>query len=413
LRFERFAGYLFSRQSTKTFDSRKRAQGPDLSSQYFPVHVFLTRDSVGDSPRAVNYSRPIDDNITYMQKLFTPELTERQTVAARLLAKGVAQEKLAHALLLTGRAHEDKWLIARQLTAFLNCSKEDKLTAGACLLKWQEACVEEDGTAATDLSAPVLSDLALACQNCRWLFQDQHPKAWIVLSADAGKSGKIPVESARLLSEELGKTSNYFRVVVVEEAKEAAFHRPAANALLKTIEEPKSPSLFLLFSQTADDVLTTIVSRCQVVPLNNRIADNVGPIARLAIGNHGVPGSAGNLKTQEINRELATKLSEMPFLQKNKSNARHALNLASSLQQLLDDEYDPEQIVDALVSHEIKAITTANLTDARSTAYLAKLLKISEDAKRQIDQYVSKKAVCESFVLTWHDLRQNFNSRWI
>ncbi len=370
----------------------------------------MTRDSVGDSPRAVNYSKPIDDNITYMEKLFTPELTARQTVAIRLLSSGVAQEKLAHALLLTGRAHEDKWLIARQLTAFLNCSKEDKLLNGACLLKWQEACVEEDGTAVADLSAEVLSDLALACQNCRWLFQDQHPKAWIVLSADAGKSGKIPVESARLLSEELGRTSNYFRIVVVEEAKEAAFHRPAANALLKTIEEPKSPSLFLLFSQTADDVLTTIVSRCQVVPLNNRIADNVGPLAKLVIKNS-LQIAAGSLKTQEVNRELAGRLVEMAFLQKNRASARHALNLASSLQQLLDEDFDADQIIDALVSHELKAITTASLTDSRSTAYVAKLLKISEDAKRQIDQYVSKKAVCESFVLTWHDLRQNFNSR--
>jgi len=345
-----------------------------------------------------------------MQKLFTQELAERQAVATRLLASGMEQEKLAHALLLTGRAHEDKWLIARQLAAYLNCSEAGKATAGACMLKWQESCLEEDGTAVKDFAAEIKADLARACQNCRWLFQDEHPKAWMVLSAEAGKSGKIPVEAARLLCEELARTSNYVPVVI-EEANEAAFHRPAANALLKTIEEPKSASMFLLFSQTADDVLTTIVSRCQVVPLNNRIEANIGPLARLAIPG-AVPVSSGKLlKPEQVRIDLVAKLSEQPFLQKLKSSSKHALTLAASLQILLEDDYEAEEIIDSLMAMELKGIGAANLTDARSAAYLSKLLKISEDAKRQIDQYVSKKGVCESFVLSWHDLRQNFISR--
>jgi hypothetical protein len=344
--------------------------------------------------------------------LFSADLTQRQAVATRLLANGIEQERLAHALLLTGRAHQDKWLIARQLAAYLNCEKEDKLSRGACMLQWQASCVDEDGSALSELDGSVQKDLANACQNCRWLFQDEHPKAWLVLSAEAGKSGKIPVEAARNLSEELARTSNYVRVVIVEEANEAAFHRPAANALLKTIEEPKSPSLFLLFSQTADDVLTTIVSRCQVVPLNNRIEENVGPIAQI-VGlssslTSAVSGTKGN--RQSVAQELTEKLGGHTFVQKLRAGSKDALALSASLQLLIDDDYEPDAIIDSLVALELKAIGAAKLSQFGASSYLTKLLKLSEDAKRQIDQYVSKKGVCESFVLTWLDLRQNFNS---
>ena len=335
-----------------------------------------------------------------MEKLFSAELTKRQAVATRLLANGIVQNRLAHALLLTGRAHSDKWFIARQLAAYLNCTKEDKLENGACMVQWQASCVNEDGSALAEIEPAAFKDLTVACQNCRWLFQDEHPKAWLVLSAEAGKSGKIPVEAARNLSEELARTSNYVRVVIVEEANEAAFHRPAANALLKTIEEPKSPSLFLLFSQTADDVLTTIVSRCQVVPLNNRIEENIGPIAQI-VANTGVSAKAGS--------ELLQKLGSYAFVQKLKSSSKDALALSAGLQQLIDDDYEPDEIIDSLIALELKAIGSAKLSGLSASSYLSKLLKLSEDAKRQIDQYVSKKGVCESFVLTWLDLRQNFN----
>jgi hypothetical protein len=345
--------------------------------------------------------------------LFTADLTERQGVATRLLANGIQQERLAHALLLTGRAHQDKWLIARQLAAYLNCEKEDKAIVGACMRQWQATCVDEDGSALTELDQSVQKGLANACQNCRWLFQDEHPKAWLVLSAEAGKSGKIPVEAARNLSEELARTSHYVRVVIVEEANEAAFHRPAANALLKTIEEPKSPSLFLLFSQTADDVLTTIVSRCQVVPLNNRIEENIGPISRIvgfSAERASASSAAVNGKRQSVIQELTEKLAGHLFVQKLRASSKDALALSAALQVLIDDDYEPDAIIDSLIALELKAIGAAKLSQLNASSYLVKLLKLSEDAKRQIDQYVSKKGVCESFVLTWLDLRQNFNS---
>ncbi len=107
------------------------------------------------------------------------------------------------------------------------------------------------------------------CVNCKWINEEKHPQAWLILASDPGKSRKIPVEKARLLSDELSKHSEFFRVVIVEDASQEAFHRPSANALLKTIEDPGARCLFFLFANREDDVLPTVVSRCQVIPMQS------------------------------------------------------------------------------------------------------------------------------------------------
>jgi DNA polymerase III, delta subunit len=338
-----------------------------------------------------------------MEMLFSKELASRQPVATRLLSNGVLMGRMAHAFLLTGRAEADKWSIARELAQFLNCSKEDKFESGACLIGLGFG----DGRSQPE-PLPVAVE-ARACQNCRWLFRDEHPKAWMVLSSEASKSGKIPVEAARNLSEELARTSNYVRVVIIEEANEGSFHRPAANALLKTIEEPRSNCLFLLFSQTQDGVLATIVSRCQVVPLNNRIEENLGILAQLKDGRN-----ISTLSRHPENLEIYDKLKGEGFLHgfhadKHRPDSREALALAQTLQGLLEEDYSADQVLDVALTMELQALKT--VSGASASAYLATLMRLCEEAKRQIDQYVSKKAVCESFVLSWLKLRQNFNNQ--
>ena len=56
-----------------------------------------------------------------------------------------------------------------------------------------------------DESAQTTLDPRVFCQNCRWILEQKHPQAWIMLSSDDTKSGKIPVEKARKLCDELAK----------------------------------------------------------------------------------------------------------------------------------------------------------------------------------------------------------------
>lgn len=46
-----------------------------------------------------------------------------------------------------------------------------------------------------------------------------------------------------------------------------SFPSEPANLLLKTIEEPQGKILLIFITKDADDMISTIVSRCQVVPL--------------------------------------------------------------------------------------------------------------------------------------------------
>lgn len=79
------------------------------------------------------------------------------------------------------------------------------------------------------------------------------------------RKSQISVEQVRELNVRLGLTSlsGGWKVVFIEEAKMLSMG--AANALLKTLEEPKGKILFLLRAGGSEDLPATIVSRCQTL----------------------------------------------------------------------------------------------------------------------------------------------------
>lgn len=80
--------------------------------------------------------------------------------------------------------------------------------------------------------------------------------------------GKITIEQARDLKTKLSYAPTYpkmGRAVLVEEAN--LFTQEAANAILKTLEEPAGNTLFILTAQNEDQVIETLRSRCQLLNL--------------------------------------------------------------------------------------------------------------------------------------------------
>lgn len=81
---------------------------------------------------------------------------------------------------------------------------------------------------------------------------------------------EIPVEAVRKLLRNLQLktvgTADIRRVVLIDEAH--AMSSEAQNALLKILEEPSSDTVFILTSPSEKSVLSTIVSRTQVVTVN-------------------------------------------------------------------------------------------------------------------------------------------------
>jgi DNA polymerase-3 subunit delta' len=97
---------------------------------------------------------------------------------------------------------------------------------------------------------------------------------------EPGESGSIKTEQVR----EVIDRSAYRpfegrrRVVIIDEAD--ALVAPAQNALLKTLEEPPSSSLFMLVTARADSLLPTVRSRCPRLRFRPLGPDDIATVLR-------------------------------------------------------------------------------------------------------------------------------------
>lgn len=123
------------------------------------------------------------------------------------------------------------------------------------------------------------------CSACLWFAAGNHPDFRLLRpealedeeeggdEAPAGRAkGKAPSKDIRI--EQIRRAQEWaaiathrggLRVIVVYPAE--AMNGPAANALLKTLEEPPADTVFLLVSDRPDRLLPTVRSRCRALPL--------------------------------------------------------------------------------------------------------------------------------------------------
>ncbi len=101
------------------------------------------------------------------------------------------------------------------------------------------------------------------CRACRGLARMQHPDLHIVSAEDVG--GTLEVSKVRELQRQLALTpyESRWRVALLNRFQEAS--NSAANALLKTLEEPPARVVLLLTAESAESLLPTIVSRCEEI----------------------------------------------------------------------------------------------------------------------------------------------------
>ncbi len=112
-----------------------------------------------------------------------------------------------------------------------------------------------------------------ACPSCHWFGQETHPDFRLLqpealVAPDEEKEGskkpskKISVEQIRALSNFTNLTAHQggYRVVIIHPAE--TMNANAANALLKTLEEPPERMLIILVSHKPQQLLPTILSRC-------------------------------------------------------------------------------------------------------------------------------------------------------
>ncbi len=153
--------------------------------------------------------------------------------AVRLLRHGVANDEIPHALLITGPESVGKHTLAEQVVAAILCA-EDERPCGHCL-------------------------------SCRKLRSGNHPDFRLVAPED--RTTALKIEQIREIERFLTLTpkESLRKVVLIQDFERATVG--AANALLKTLEEPPSYAHLFLLATDADLLLPTIVSRAQQIVL--------------------------------------------------------------------------------------------------------------------------------------------------
>lgn len=108
--------------------------------------------------------------------------------------------------------------------------------------------------------SPLKDHFCGVCHSCRLSLQASHPDIHVYGQDDARSIG---VDLVRELNQMVTKSSQLGRgkVAIVQHAERLT--EAAANALLKTLEEPAGNTLIIMLVDSAMKLLPTIVSRCQ------------------------------------------------------------------------------------------------------------------------------------------------------
>jgi DNA polymerase-3 subunit delta' len=213
--------------------------------------------------------------------------------AVDLLREHVARGDVRHAYLFTGPQGVGRRTLALRLVQAMNCT--NPLAPG-------EPCG--------------------VCSNCTRIERTQHPDLIIVQAEQAG--GVLKVEQVREIQHTLSLApyEARYRAALFLRFEEA--HASAANALLKTLEEPPPQVVLILTAESVESLLPTIASRCEVLRLRplpvealsqglqTHYALEAGQARLLAHVSGGRPGYAVRLsKEPELLEERRSRLGDL------------------------------------------------------------------------------------------------------
>ena len=159
----------------------------------------------------------------------------RHTQGVQLLQRSLERRRLAHGYLFGGHQLDELEAIARTLAKTLNCERPVK-------------------------KAGVAVDCCNQCRACQKIEHGNHADVhWV---RPESKSRIITVDQVRELMREiqLKPAEAEFKVATIIAADRLRVE--AANAFLKTLEEPPPKSILILLTTDPQRILETILSRC-------------------------------------------------------------------------------------------------------------------------------------------------------
>jgi len=154
----------------------------------------------------------------------------------RLLQSHLRRGRTRHAYLFTGPPGIGRRTLALRLAQALNCSAP---------------------------AAPAIP--CGRCRACRLTEAMQHPDLFVIQAEHTG--GTLKVEQVRAVQRGLSLAPYEARHKIALLLRFEEAHPSAANALLKTLEEPPENVLLLMTASDPETLLPTITSRCEVLRL--------------------------------------------------------------------------------------------------------------------------------------------------
>ncbi|MFC4625195.1 DNA polymerase III subunit delta' [Daeguia caeni] len=185
------------------------------------------------------------DSIEGVPEPAANDLVAGHEETARFLAQVYQEGRMHHALLFDGPQGVGKATLAFHLAGHM--------------LAHPDGATAPDRITRPDFSKPLWRQIAGGV----------HPAVLHITRPFDQKTGRfktgITVEEIRRVTHFLTRTASdhAWRIVIVDPADD--MNRNAANALLKTLEEPPARALFILVSHSAGKLLPTIRSRCQTI----------------------------------------------------------------------------------------------------------------------------------------------------
>lgn len=158
---------------------------------------------------------------------------EEQFVAYSLLTNAIKNDKLSHAYLIDANHYDDSYNFILSFVKDIICG-----------LNHDDSCIL-----------------------CKRIDNNNYPELKIIES----ESNIIKKEQLLELQSDFSRSSieGNYRIYIIKDCDK--MNKQASNCLLKFLEEPNPGIIAILVTNNFSKLLTTIISRCQVIRLNNVI----------------------------------------------------------------------------------------------------------------------------------------------